>query len=302
MTNPDYWKKYYVIGTDADKIEKSIKLEKFLSEGESFELVCFKKNKTTPNILISPGSAGHSYVFAELGYQMHIREYNVFIMPKHGGVTITKLMQRHTDAIRFIAANYNDRIGVFAEGLGGYACFYLALANGSMKSSVYMNAPVIMTEEKFKEAWMQGNGAAKRRRMALFFAKHIYKFFPQLKLPIRLYLDFKEMVDTKEDNWKIEKPLVERFSKDPDFDKRYPLSAIMSLVYTAPPKPLSDLKVPTMFLVPLRGFFPSYEKDLHNRLPDIRKKIIEVDGGVFWMVSHPYEAAKIICQWFDETL
>lgn len=138
MTNPDYWKKYYVIGTDADKIEKSIKLEKFLSEGESFELVCFKKNKTTPNILISPGSAGHSYVFAELGYQMHIRGYNVFIMPKHGGVTITKLMQRHTDTIRFIAANYNDRIGVFAEGLGGYACFYLALANGSMKSSVYM--------------------------------------------------------------------------------------------------------------------------------------------------------------------
>ncbi len=302
MTNPDYWKKYYVIGTDADKIEKSIMLDRFLSDEESFDMVCFIKSKTTPNILISPGTAGHSYVFAELGYQLHIRGYNVFIMPKHGGATITKLMQRHTDAIRFIAANYNDRIGVFAEGLGGYACFYLALANGSMKSSAYMNAPVIMTEKKFQDAWMQGNGAAKRRKMTLPFAKFIFKFFPKLKLPIRLYLDFKEMVDTKEENRKIEAPLIERFLKDADFDRKYPLSAIMSLVYTVPPKPLSGLKVPTMFLIPIRGFFPSYEKDLYNRLPDIKKKIIEVDGSVFWMVSHPYEAAKIICQWFDETL
>jgi hypothetical protein len=76
----------------------------------------------------------------------------------------------------------------------------------------------------------------------------------------------------------------------------------MSLVASEPPKPISELKVPTLFLVPVRGFFPSYEKDLYNRLPEIRKKIIEVDGSVFWMLSHPYEAGKIICQWFDETL
>jgi len=302
MRNPDYWKKYYVIGTDADKIEKSIMLDTFSSAKESFDMVCFIKSKTTPNILISPGSGGHSYVFAELGYQMHIRGYNVFIMPKHGGVTITKLMQRHTDAIRFIAANYNDRIGVFAEGLGGYACFYLALTNGSMKSSVYMNAPVIMTEKKFQDAWTQGDGTDKRRKMILPIAKLLCKIFPKLKLPIRLYLDFKEMVDTKEDSRKIEVPLIERFLEDPDFDKRYPLSAVLSLVNTAPPNPVSELKTPTMFLVPVRGFFPQYEKDLFARLPDMRKKIIEVDGSVFWMVSHPYEAAKIICQWFDETL
>lgn len=95
MTNPLYWKKHYVTQTDADKIEKEIKLETFLSGKERFDMVCFKRNGDTPNILISPGSGGHSYVFAELGYQMHIRGYNVFIMPKHGGVTVTDLMQRH---------------------------------------------------------------------------------------------------------------------------------------------------------------------------------------------------------------
>ena len=57
-----------------------------------------------------------------------------------------------------------------------------------------------------------------------------------------------------------------------------------------------------MFIVPERGIYPSYEKDLFNRLPDIKKKIIEVDGSVFWIVSHPKEAANVICDWFNETL
>ena len=302
MTNSKYWKKHYVIQTDADKIEEAVKLEAFSSGGEDFDLVCFKKNKNAPNILISPGSAGHSYVFAELGYQMHLRDYNVFIMPKHGGVTISELMHRHEDALRYINTAYNNNTGVFSEGLGGYACFYLALSNSAiMKSAVYMNAPVIMTEKKFMHAWKQGDGTAKRRKRIFPFVKLISKIFPKLRVPIRLYLDFKEMIDTDEDNWRIEMPMVESFSNDPDFDKQYPLSAIMSLVNTPPPKSLSALKVPTMFLVPIRGFFPSYEKDLYNRLPDIRKKLIELDGGVFWMLSHPYDAAKIICEWFDTT-
>ncbi len=69
------------------------------------------------------------------------------------------------------------------------------------------------------------------------------------------------MVDTKEENRRIEASRIERFLDDPDFDRRYPLSAIMSLVLTPPPNPLSELKIPTMFLIPIRGFYPSYEKD-----------------------------------------
>ena len=303
MISPLYWKKHYVIQADADKIEKAVELETFSSGGKMFDLVCLKKNKSTPNVLISPGSGGHSYVFVELAYQMFLRNYNVFIMPKHGGITINELMDRHEDALTYINNNYNNYTGVFAEGLGGYACFYLALANNSiMKSAVYMNAPVIMTEKKFIQAWKQGDGTAKRRKRIFPFVKLISKILPKLKVPIRLYLDFKEMIDTNEDNWRIEMPLVESFSKDRDFDKRYPLSAIISLVNTAPPKSVSELKVPTLFMVPSRGFFPSYEKDLYNRLPEIRKNLIEIDGSVFWMLSHPYEAAKIICEWFDTTI
>ena len=76
----------------------------------------------------------------------------------------------------------------------------------------------------------------------------------------------------------------------------------MSLVSTRPPKPLSELRIPTMFLVPVRGFFPSHLKDLFTQLPAIEKRLVEVDGGVFWMLSHPNNAAKIICSWFHETL
>jgi len=298
-----YWKKYYAIETNADEIERSINLTNFTSAGKSFDFVVFEKNTAAPNILISPGFGGHSYVFAELAYLMHLNGFNVFIMPKHGGVMVNELISRHRDALEYIVDNYNAQIGVFGEGLGAYATFYLSLECNLIKSAAYMNGPVIMNEKKFRDAWSEGNGAAKRRKKIFRVAKFLNKIFPWIKFPIRSYLDFKEMIETKKENRIIETRLIqEGFFKDPDFDTWNPLSAIMSLVYTPPPKSLSELKVPTMFLVPLRGFFPSYEKDLFNWLPAVRKKIIEVDGGVFWMLSHPKEAAKIISEWFDETL
>lgn len=306
MKDRNYWKKHYVVYADADEIEKKIKLANFVSGGNEFELPYLEKGKNAPNILISPGSAGHPYVFAELAYEMHRRGYNAFIMPKQGGHTVSELVPRHADALKFIANKFNDKTGVFAEGLGGYVVFYLALTNGPMKSLVFQNAPAILTEKGWHEAILGGRGAALRRKVLLPFAETLAKIFPDAKLPIRLYLDFKELVDTKEENRKLEAPRIEAFLQDPDFDTSYPIRAIMSLISTPPPNPLTALKTPTMFLVPVRGFggssYVSYSKDLYDRLPLAKKKFIEVDGSVFWMCSHPKEAAGAICGWFRETL
>lgn len=303
MKNRSYWKGHYVLENNMDEIERNIKLASFASDTKSFELVCFEKSKNVPNILISQGSGGHSYVFAELGYEMHLKGYNVFIMPKQGGYTINELMDRHGDAIKHISNHFNDRIGVFSEGLGGFVSFYLALAHSPMRSIVCQNSPGILTEERFREVVMGGKGAAKRRKTFLPLLKILVKLIPRMKLPISLYLDWKELIDAKEENRNLEKHLVEGYMNDPDFDKWYPLSAIMSLISTPPPSPLTELKVPTMFLVPTRGWTdPSYVKDLYDRLPPVRKKLVEVDGSVYWMLSHPKDAANIVCEWFDQTL
>lgn len=305
MRNSNYWKKHYVIETDAEEIERKIRRTHFVSGGRKFELIYFEQGKNAPSILISRGSGGHAYIFAELAYFMHFCGYNVFVMPKHGGFTISQLEDRHADALAHISQSFNDRIGVFGEGLGVYASFYLALAGSSpMKSIACLNGPAILTEDKFHKTIFEGTkDSAKRRRQLLPFVRILAKIFPWAKMRISAYLDFKELIDTEEENRKIEEPFVRAFDNDPDFDMFYPLSAIMSLVSTPAPKPLSELKVPAMFIVPVRGFFPSYFHDLFNRLPRTdRNKLIEVDGGVFWILSHPKLASKIICYWFDKTL
>jgi hypothetical protein len=100
--------------------------------------------------------------------------------------------------------------------------------------------------------------------------------------------------------------LVDAPLHDPDFDTWYPLSAIISLLLTPPPQPLMALQIPTMFMVALRGVggraYVDYLKDLYNRLPNVKKRLVEVDGSVYWMLSHPKEAAQVIGEWFDETL
>src|SRR4030067_1645645 len=302
MKNPNFWKYHYIIKEDPIEIERKMKSATFRSGDEEFELIYFEKGKTAPNILISQGSGGHSFVFAELGYLMHLNGYNVFIMPKHGGCTINDLVGRHADATKYISSNFSDRIGIFSEGLGGFVTFYLALAHGKIKSAVYQNSPAILTEKKFQDAIIKG-----RTKLILPVMKFLFKISPKTKIPISSYLNWNDLIDTDEANRKLELRLVkEGYLKDPDFDKRYPLSAIMSLLLTPPPKPLSELNTPTMFMVATRGFggnaYVDYLRDLYSRLPPVRKKMIEVDGSVYWMLSHPKEAAKIICAWFDETL
>ncbi len=301
MRDPSYWKRY-PIETDPAEIEAKLERVTFTSGGEPLELIYFKKGTDAPSILISPGSGGHGYVFAELGLRLHARAYNVFIMPAHGGRTVTELVRRHEDALRYIAGMCSDRIGIFGEGLGGYVTFYLALAHGPARSIVCQNAPAILTDPAWHHALLQGDGAAQRRKMLLPIARILVKLLPRMTLPISTYLDYREMVDTKEANRRIEEPLVAAYLRDPDFVLRYSLSAIMSLISTPPPGPLAALAIPTMFLVPVRGIVPGYVRDLFQQLPPVKKKLVEVDGSVFWMVSHPREAASVICDWFDETL
>lgn len=299
--DPTYWKRY-VVETDVDDIERTIAISTCVSERSRIEFLRFDAGRDAPSILISPGSGGHAHVFAELGYHMHTRGYNVFVMPKQGGRTIVELIRRHEDALGYVAEMCNPRIGIFGEGLGGFVTFYLALGGSRAQTIVCQNSPAILNEHAWHQALIQGNGAARRRQLILPLAKVLTKVVPGLPVPISAYLDFRELIDVKEENRRIETPMVERYLHDPEFDRQYRLSAVVSLLLTPPPGDLAELKTPTMFLVPVRGFVSAYVRDLYERLPPIKKRFVEVDGGAFWMCSHPRDAAGVICEWFDETL
>ena len=182
MKNQNYWKTHYVIETGSDEIERNLNLASFVADNQVFELPYFAKRKDAPTILISQGSGGHSYVFAELAYQMHLRGYSVFVMPKHGGYSINQLLVRHVAALEYISSHFNDRIGIFSEGLGGYVVFYMALAHGAAKSIVCQNSPAVMTEKEYQRALVteggQWAGMAQRRKVILPLARLLVRNYP----------------------------------------------------------------------------------------------------------------------------
>lgn len=114
MRSLEYWKRYPV-ETDPEVIAARLRTTRVVDADGALELVSFPGDHGAPAILISQGTAGHAYVFAELGYHMNARGYHVFIMPRHGGRTIDQLVARHERVLGHIARVCSDRIGIFSE-------------------------------------------------------------------------------------------------------------------------------------------------------------------------------------------
>jgi len=300
MKNPNYWKNY-VYETDPEEIEGNLRQATFKSRGLNLSLKYFEKDRNAPNILLIGGTSIYSLFGADIMYEMHLRDYNVFGVDfqghgdsegKRGDFTIGELVENCSDAAKYISANFNDRIGAIGASLGGFVTLYLGLAHGPVKSISCQN-PAILTEKKFQDEVTQ------KAKGVLPLAKLLAKLFPKVKIPVTLYVDFKGFPETER-----ERKIFEKSIKDPDTVKWYTLRTAMSQILTSPPNPLEELRIPTMFLVPTRDklMSVSYVRDLYDRLPPVKKKSVEVDGGHWWMLSHPREAAKEICDWFDETL
>lgn len=300
MKDHNYWKNY-VYEIDIKEIENNLKKTTFKSRGLKLSLKYFEKDKNAPNILYSPGTGYYALPHVELLYYMYRRGYNTFGIDfqghgdsegGRGDFTINELVENCNDAVKYISSNFNNRIGAFGNSLGGFVTFYLGLAQGPVKSIVCQNAAVL-TEKKFQDE------VAEKIGKLLPLGKLLVKLFPKGRIPIKLYVDHDGFRETKR-----EKEELEKYIKDPDIIKKYTLRAVLSQISTPPPKPIEELKIPIMLLVPTRDklLSVSYMKDLYNRFSSAKKKFVKIDGGHEWIISYPKKAAKIICDWFDETL
>ena len=114
-------------------------------------------------------------------------------MPKHGGRTINQLMSRHLEVLQYIRAEFNDRIGLYGEGLGGYVAFYVALAHAPpIVSLICQNAQAILTEPVYHQALHNDHGhwarSVRRQRVMLPLLRPPAAVAPRLRVPVSSYL------------------------------------------------------------------------------------------------------------------
>lgn len=57
-----------------------------------------------------------------------------------------------------------------------------------------------------------------------------------------------------------------------------------------------------MFVVASEGPTPAYIVDRYRRLPAVPKRLEQVNGSVYWMLSHPRAAAGLVSDWFVSSL
>ena len=94
MKSPDDWKAHYIVEAGPEEVQQDLEVLVFTSGGRNQELLSFTSPGLKRNILISQGTAGHAYVFAELAHFMHSSGFNAFVMPKRGGATVNELLTR----------------------------------------------------------------------------------------------------------------------------------------------------------------------------------------------------------------
>ena len=94
----------------------------------------------------------------------------------HGGRTVNQLVGRHQEVLQYIGRKFNDRIGLYGEGLGGYVAFYRAIAHAPIVSLICQNAPAILTEPAYHRALLNDHGpwarSVRRRRVMLRYSEH----------------------------------------------------------------------------------------------------------------------------------
>lgn len=132
----------------------------------------------------------------------------------------------------------------------------------------------ILTDPSYRRALLSEGGpwrrAVLRLRLMPPLAQRLAARAPGLKIPLWSYLPWRDLIDVREGVRETERALVvDGYLKDPDFDRWYPLDAVVSLLATPPPGRIQDLRAPTMFIVASEGPTPRYVTDLFAQLPDI---------------------------------
>ena len=205
-----------------------------------------------------------------------------------------EISENCSDAVNYISKNFNGKIGVCGASLGGFVTLYLGLSDKKVKSIACQN-PTILNDKEWR-GMLDKKANGNLHNLELLLAMFSEKMFPTIT---RINDDSFTETD-------LERKYFKKSFVDPNTQKDYTGRAILSQTTTPPPRPLKELKIPTMFLAPSNDtvLMPlSYLKSLKDRLPsNIKKRIVKVNGGHWWMHSHPEEAAKVLCDWFDETL
>ncbi len=252
------------------------------SDGVKLYTPVFPSGEGKPTVVFIPGTAVHSFFYAELLHGLWKAGLNVvsldprgqgFSGGDRGDYTIMEQVENARTVVDYARSRFKGPVFVMGSSQGGIESFYLAASdNNGIDGAICHNIadlpnPASLRLTRFgprhkKVGAVPTTSMVIMSRVLIGMFAVIAKAFPGLKVPASLYLDLKK------EKMRVYGSLWNFMREEPLSLESITLRAFYSIATTPLPRPVAGIKTP-VFVLHSSGdnVFPEdYIVDLYNRL------------------------------------
>lgn len=283
-----------------EELYESSKTRYTYSDGLKISIEVFKKDAHAPTIVLIPGATMYALCYGSLIKEMYDRGYNVVAFDprghgksggERGDYTFSELIRDTQAVVTWAIDNLNNRISLLGSDQGAIVALYTAASDDRVKSIICKNI-ADLNDRVFRKLEVFNS----KRKILQPVVLGLSGLFPNMKLPIYSYLNFKNV------ELKGIGPIREFMEKDPLVLRSLKAKTLTSILNYKPARTLEQFNTPIFVMQAEKdNIFPlEYTQSIFDKL-SCKKRMEILPGLSHTMLTEQAEkVAPLIASWLEE--
>lgn len=255
----------------------------------------------SPTLVCIPGTSAYAQVYAQFGYDIFKRGFNVIgFDPRghgqssgpRGDYTMNGLVEDTMAVVKYARNRFGGKVALAGSSQGGMAAFYAAAADDSLAAAVCHNIADLNGKDNIILSKIRPP------RFLVPVASFFMRLYGSYSIPISLYLDL-----TKE-KFPDGTDAATLLREDPLAISWITFRALNSLLRTDLPQPVEKIKVPIMLIHAEKdNIFPqAYVEGIYNRLTCKKNYLLLKNTEHLVMTNNVDEIVPATTAWLREAM